>query len=357
MWNASGSYTWSAPANVNILSQYVIVGAGAPGGASYVGQNGGGGGGGGEVINGTNLPISSIISIKVGSTSSASNISMITARPGNAGYPSDSSYGGKGGSSGNGHSGGGYVGPGEYQTGSGGGGNSANGNYAGNGGAGTPTSIVNGESHTYGRGGNGAPYNVGYGYSGEGNEGLATGLVIIKYSNEVPPISSFTPSSVVTGISPVTVTFNDTSTNTPTYGNYTYQGYGSNTTLGYNFSTSLNTTATFTDGNFSISHGAGNAAGFNLSTQATWINVTPSATIPIAISSLSRAAMQAGSYLWYNDTSLNTPTSWNWTFGDGTYSSVTNGSKTYYRRGIYNVSSTVSNSAGSNTSYNIIRVV
>jgi PKD repeat protein len=51
------------------------------------------------------------------------------------------------------------------------------------------------------------------------------------------------------------------------------------------------------------------------------------------------------------------PTAWCWTFGDGAYAGVANGSHTYVLRGIYNVSSNVSNSAGYNISYNIERVI
>ena len=80
-------------------------------------------------------------------------------------------------------------------------------------------------------------------------------------------------------------------------------------------------------------------------------------TNPIAISSLSRNTIQAGGYTWFNDTSQNVPTAWCWTFGDGAYAGVANGSHTYVLRGIYNVSSNVSNSAGYNISYNIERVI
>ena len=78
---------------------------------------------------------------------------------------------------------------------------------------------------------------------------------------------------------------------------------------------------------------------------------------PIALSSLSRGTVQVGGYTWFNDTSLNTPAVWCWTFGDGGFSDVANGSHSYTRIGIYNVSSNVSNSGGFNRSYNIIRVI
>jgi len=78
---------------------------------------------------------------------------------------------------------------------------------------------------------------------------------------------------------------------------------------------------------------------------------------PVAISSLSRGTVQVGGYTGFNDTSLNTPTAWCWTFGDGGFSDMANGSHFYTRVGIYNVSSNVSNSGGYNNSYNIIRII
>ena len=42
------------------------------------------------------------------------------------------------------------------------------------------------------------------------------------------------------------------------------------------------------------------------------------------------------------------PTAWNWSFGDGTYSTIKNPTHTYSAAGNYTVALTVSNSAGSN---------
>lgn len=51
----------------------------------------------------------------------------------------------------------------------------------------------------------------------------------------------------------------------------------------------------------------------------------------------------------FSDLSTNTPTSWSWTFGDGTTSSAQNPSHTYAAAGNYTVTLTAVNSAGSNT--------
>jgi len=60
--------------------------------------------------------------------------------------------------------------------------------------------------------------------------------------------------------------------------------------------------------------------------------------------------------IYFNDTSLNTPTQWNWSFGDGTWFNSTdastglNKSHQYLKRGRWIANLTVSNSAGTNTS-------
>ena len=51
----------------------------------------------------------------------------------------------------------------------------------------------------------------------------------------------------------------------------------------------------------------------------------------------------------FTDTSLNTPTTWNWSFGDQYYSQEQNPQHTYYYDGIYNVTLTVTNTGGSNS--------
>lgn len=176
----------------------------------------------------------------------------------------------------------------------------------------------------------------------------------IKTTPDLTPVASFTPSGVVTGTSPLSVTLNDTSTNTPTYGNWTYQGYGSNTTFGYNFSTSLNTTTKFTAGNFSISHGAGNSAGFNLSTQITWVNVTN--PIPVVSFTANVTSGIAPLAVALSDTSTGNMTSRFWNFGDNTNSTVASPTHTYTIVGTYIVNLTEINLDVSNSTTKTISV-
>jgi len=52
----------------------------------------------------------------------------------------------------------------------------------------------------------------------------------------------------------------------------------------------------------------------------------------------------------FSDTSTGTPVSWHWDFGDGTSSTLQNPRHTYQYLGVYTVSLTVMNAAGSNIS-------
>jgi PKD repeat protein len=50
----------------------------------------------------------------------------------------------------------------------------------------------------------------------------------------------------------------------------------------------------------------------------------------------------------FNDTSTNSPTAWNWSFGDGAFSTIRNATHTYTTAAKYTVNFTATNSAGSN---------
>jgi len=257
--------------------------------------------------------------------------------------------------------------------------------YAGGGGGGGRTDF-SGKAYGVGGLGGGGDGGTSGSYGHDGTDGFGggggaagttgsptgkggSGIVIVRYVTP-PLVASFTATniSIATnttasgweGISPFTMQFINTSTSPPHTSwvwNYTELS-APLTPVTFNSTTYYNPIYTFTNaGNYSISLNVTGTYGTNISTQITWINVSSGATKPIAMSSLSRLAIQAGSYVWFNDTSLNTPTAYCWTFWDGTFAATANGSKTYYKRGIFNTSSNVSNSAGFNLSYNIIRVV
>ncbi|HUW85524.1 MAG TPA: PKD domain-containing protein, partial [Methanoregula sp.] len=191
-------------------------------------------------------------------------------------------------------------------------------------------------------------------YSGAGG----SGIVIIQYITPAP-VASFT-TNTTSGVSPLAVQFTDTSTNIPT--SWSWKRSNLTWSVGEEFSTDENPVQSFVTGNWSINLTATNAAGSNLSTQITWINVSTGVTLPIVQWSVSKNTLMFYEYLTLNDTSLNTPTAWNYSMGDGNwYNTSDEGLKNhtykYSKRGSMLVNLTVSNAAGSNTSADLSQTV
>jgi PKD repeat protein len=82
---------------------------------------------------------------------------------------------------------------------------------------------------------------------------------------------------------------------------------------------------------------------------ATAIAAPTNNIVPIARFSASPLSGYAPMNVTFTDKSIGEPTSWRWTFGDGTNSTVKNPKHTYSKIGNYTVSLTVKNTKGSNT--------
>ncbi|MGB8219278.1 MAG: PKD domain-containing protein [Methanoregula sp.] len=80
----------------------------------------------------------------------------------------------------------------------------------------------------------------------------------------------------------------------------------------------------------------------------TW-TILLSTTVPVAGFSSNVSSGTAPLTVTFSDISTNTPTSWNWSFGDGTFSTVNNPEKTYSSTGNFTVNLTTANAAGTNT--------
>lgn len=80
----------------------------------------------------------------------------------------------------------------------------------------------------------------------------------------------------------------------------------------------------------------------------TW-TILLSTTMPAAGFSSSISNGTAPLAVAFSDASTNTPTSWNWSFGDGTFSDAQNPEKTYTTAGNFTVNLTVANTYGTNT--------
>ncbi len=90
-------------------------------------------------------------------------------------------------------------------------------------------------------------------------------------------------------------------------------------------------------------------ANYTTATKNVSTNVTP-ATLPIAQFTANTTTGNAPLTVQFTDTSTGSPTSWNWSFGDGTYATQQNPVHTYSTAGNYQVRMTAINSAGQSKS-------
>ncbi len=170
----------------------------------------------------------------------------------------------------------------------------------------------------------------------------ATRTVTVSPAGPAVPESSFT-SSTTSGTAPLTVSFTDTSTNSPTSWAWDL-GNGSTPTT-QNASTTYTTAGTYT-----VTLAAGNAGGTDTTPATATITVTgPPPPAPVAGLSASATSGTAPLAVNFTDTSTNNPTSWSWTFGDGTSSTGQNPSHTYTTAGSYTVSHTATNAGGTSS--------
>jgi parallel beta-helix repeat protein len=168
-------------------------------------------------------------------------------------------------------------------------------------------------------------------------------LVISKHSDQVIPDANFWgyPKS---GDAPLNVTFTDTSTGKPTAWKWDF-GDGK-------YSNQKNPVHTYSEaGKYTVTLTAGNAAGSDIMTKPSYINITASTPSekPNADFWGSPKSGNAPLNVAFTDASTGAPTARKWSFGDGTYSTEKNPAHTYSKAGIYTVALTVSNEAGSNT--------
>jgi PKD repeat protein len=99
-------------------------------------------------------------------------------------------------------------------------------------------------------------------------------------------------------------------------------------------------------GNYKVMLTASNAAGNNVVTKANYITALQK---PVANFWGSSRSGNVPLNVTFTDTTTGSPTAWNWSFGDGTYSTYMNPSHTYNKEGGYTVSLTAKNAAGNNT--------
>jgi serine protease AprX len=141
------------------------------------------------------------------------------------------------------------------------------------------------------------------------------------------------------GKAPLTVTFNDTSTGSPTSWKWSF---GDGTT-----STVQNLTHKYSKvGSYTVKLTATNTEGNNTTTKTNYIKVV---TKPVANFTSNITYGKAQVTVAFTDKSKGIPTSWKWTFGDGSSSSDQNPNHQYSQEGTYTVKLTVINIAGNST--------
>jgi len=152
------------------------------------------------------------------------------------------------------------------------------------------------------------------------------------------PVAAFS-ASPTSGVVPLTVAFNDTSTGSPLKWKWTF---GDGTT-----STQHNPVHKYSKvGRYTVTLTAINGNGSSMLTKTDCIKV---ATKPVANFSASPTSGIALLKVQFTDTSTGIPTEWQWDFGDGRTSTYyQNPRHTYLKAGNYTVSLKVKNAVGSN---------
>ena len=152
------------------------------------------------------------------------------------------------------------------------------------------------------------------------------------------PVADFlgTP---ISGNAPLNVTFTDNTTEAPISWSW---NFGDGTT-----STTRNPVHTYSAaGNYTVTLTAGNEAGTSTQTKTNYINVEPALQKPVSNFWGSPKSGEVPFNVIFTDISTGEPTAWNWSFGDGTYSTQQSPVHTYSAAGNYTVTLTASNAAG-----------
>ncbi|GAB6285432.1 MAG: hypothetical protein STSR0009_16330 [Methanoregula sp.] len=157
--------------------------------------------------------------------------------------------------------------------------------------------------------------------------------------NVPAPVTNFSANQTV-GTMPMDVQFTDLSTEIPTSWNWSF-GDGVLSTVQHPVHTYAR------NGTYTVSLNATNTGGSNTKTAVDYITVNVPA--PVANFSANQTVGTMPMDVAFTDLSTETPTSWNWSFGDGSLATVQNPVHTYASAGIYTVSLNATNAGGSNT--------
>jgi PKD repeat protein len=328
-WNTTGSTSWKVPKSSTNFT-YLIVAGGGAGGSGYEWENGGAGGGAGGILNGTmSLEYNSTVSITVGAGGTIQSYTQ-GLNGDNSSFVEGSnvskiSIGGGGG--------GGYA----NQNGKNGG--------SGGGGAGGP---VQGSS-LGGQGNNGGPGDYGGGGSGGGggvgSVGGAPSIYPVHGGNGGSGKYYYIDNPSGTALGGGGGGGVDSIDGDPG-GDGTYGGGDGGMEYGNGYTGTANTGG----GGGGAGGSAYSAVSFYGGNGGSGIIIIKYQIIPVITQfTANKTTINTMQPVQFTDTSLNNPTSWQWTFGDGNTSSSQNPLYFYNKSGDYTVSLTASNIANANT--------
>ncbi|WP_410508553.1 PKD domain-containing protein [Methanosarcina hadiensis] len=170
------------------------------------------------------------------------------------------------------------------------------------------------------------------------NLGVSTAKKIRYIDVGMLPVADFTADRTL-GKAPMALRFIDKSAGSPTSW---YWDFGDGST-----SRSKNPIHIYSKaGKYNVTLKVTNSIGTNTTMKSSYINVEAR---PVADFSASPKLGAVPLNVSFTDMSTETPTSWYWNFGDGSYSLDQNPSHVYSKKGKYSVSLKVTNAAGSNT--------
>jgi PKD repeat protein len=159
------------------------------------------------------------------------------------------------------------------------------------------------------------------------------------------PVAAFSGTPVV-GTEPLSVSFTDASTNSPTSWLWSYYHAGNGTYVGlFDQWVTQNPVQTFPhNGSYTIWLRATNAYGDDIENKVGYITVLRAP--PVAAFTADHTTGNAPFTVVFSDQSTYSPTTWAWDFGDGTTSALQNPSHTYAGLGTFTVSLTATNAGG-----------
>jgi PKD repeat protein len=158
------------------------------------------------------------------------------------------------------------------------------------------------------------------------------------------PVASFSINTTG-GMEPLDVGTVDTSTNTPTSWAWGAKNLTPGNDTWFSIGTGSTNAVVLGAGNWSMNLTATNAAGSNISTQDSWVNVTPYILPPQIVADFTATPLNPAVFASVSFTDTSTggpPTKWLWDFGDGTTSSVQNPTYAYATAGLKTVTLTAS---------------